>query len=402
MRVIDIAGFSWNALTRHRLRTALILLAMGIGVASIVILTSLGEGARRYVVNQFASLGTHLLIVLPGRSETAGAAPAMFIGDTPRDLTINDAVAVGRSRYIDDYAPLVIGAAQVSWKQRNREVPVLGSTRSLIDIRQWEMAQGSFLPAGDPERGTSVVVIGAKIRTELFGNERALGEWLRLGDRRFRVIGVLATEGRSIGMDVEELVIVPVASAMSLFNTPSLFRIFAQARSREVMEKAKDEIREIITARHQGEEDITVMTQDAVLSTFDRILRALTYTVGGIASISLVVAGILIMNIMLVSVSQRTSEIGLLKALGAPGKEIMHMFLAEAMILSIAGALLGIIVGQLGSWLIGRIYPALPVGAPAWAIIAAISVAIITGLLFGAIPARHAARLDAVDALARH
>lgn len=402
MRVLDVAGFSWNALSRYRLRTFLILLAMGIGVASIVLLTSLGEGARRYVVNQFASLGTHLLIVLPGRSETSGGAPAMFIGDTPRDLTIDDAVALSRSRYIADYAPVVIGSAQASWGERSRDVPVMGSTRALLDIRHWEMAQGSFLPAGEPQRGTSVAVIGAKLRKELFAGERALGEWIRIGDRRFRVIGVLSTEGRSIGMDVEELVIIPVASAMSLFNSPSLFRILAQASSREAMEPAADDIRAIITARHQDEEDITVVTQDAVLATFDRILGALTYTVGGIASISLVVAGILIMNIMLVSVSQRTGEIGLLKALGAPGRQILRLFLAEAMILSVAGALLGIVVGQLGSWLIGRLYPELSLGAPWWAIVAAISVALITGLLFGAIPARRAARLDAVEALARH
>lgn len=402
MRLLDVAGFSWNALSRYRVRTALILLAMGIGVASIVLLTSLGEGARRYVVNQFASLGTHLLIVLPGRSETSGASPALFIGDTPRDLTIDDAVALSRSRHLGEIAPVVIGSAQTSWKERSREVPIMGSTRALLDIRHWEMAQGSFLPLTEPQRGSSVAVIGAKLRKELFGGEQALGEWIRIGDRRFRVIGVLSTEGRSIGMDVEELVIIPVASAMSLFNSPSLFRILAEAKSREAMEPAAEDIRTIITARHQGEEDVTVITQDAVLATFDRILRALTYTVGGIASISLVVAGILIMNIMLVSVSQRTGEIGLLKALGAPGRQIMHLFLAEAMILSVAGALLGILVGQLGSWAIGRLYPDLPLGAPLWAIVAAITVALVTGLLFGAIPARRAARLDAVEALAMH
>ncbi|MBW1671826.1 MAG: FtsX-like permease family protein, partial [Deltaproteobacteria bacterium] len=214
-----------------------------------------------------------------------------------------------------------------------------------------------------------------------------------------RVIGIMGSEGRSIGLDVEELVILPVASAQMLFNTNTLFRILVEAKSREAISQIETHILSTIQKRHQGEEDVTVVTQDAVLATFDRIFRALTLTVAGVAGISLGVAGILTMNVMLITVSQRTAEIGLLKALGAHRRQILVLILTEAGVLSLVGALLGLAIGEIGSWVIGRIYPALPVGAPWWAIAAALSVAIVTGLTFSVLPARRAAFLDPVQAL---
>ena len=401
MKLLDTVGFALGTLRGYRLRVGLMLTAMAIGVASVVVLTSLGEAARRYVVDEFAALGTHMLIVLPGRSETAGGAPSMFLGETPRDLTIADAMALTRSSTVSRVAPINVGSAPASWGGRERDVAILGTTSDFLEIRHFEMAQGKFLPPGDPETAQAVCVIGTKIRDELFGNTRALGEWLRIGDRRFRVIGILASEGQSIGVDTADLVMVPVASAQSLLNTASLFRILVEVRSREEIPAAKRYVIATLKARHQGEEDVTVITQDAVLATFDKILKALTLGVAGIASISLAVAGILIMNVMLVSVTQRTGEIGLLKALGAPAQQILRLFLAEAALLSMIGAVLGLALGELGSWFIGRLYPSLPVGAPWWAVTAAIVVALTTGLLFGILPARRAARLDPVRALQR-
>ena len=399
MRVTDVLHFSINTVRGNRARTALMLFAMAIGVAAVVVLTALGEGARRYVTSEFASLGSHLLIVLPGRSETAGAGPGMFLAQTPRDLTIDDALSLRRISYVQRIAPLNIGSAQVSFAQRTREVPVVGTTSEWLVIRKWAMAQGKFLPPEDPTHAIAVCVLGGKVRNELFGAQSALGEWVRIGDRRFRVIGVLGGQGRSIGLDVDDMVMIPVASAQALFNSSSLFRIFIETRSRDEMTLAKDAIVKTIAARHQGEQDVTVIAQDAVLATFDRIFTALTYTVGGIASISLAVAGILIMNVMLVAVSQRTAEIGLLKALGAPQQQILRLFLSEAALLSIFGAVLGLILGALGVWGIGRMYPALPVQPPLWAVIAAVGMSVSTGVLFGVLPARRAARMDAVQAL---
>jgi len=262
------------------------------------------------------------------------------------------------------------------------------------------MAQGQFLPEMDAERALNVVVLGSQVKTELFGNSRALGEWVRIGDRRYRVIGVLADMGESLGANIRDVAIIPVASAQQLFNTSGLFRIMVEARSREELDAAKKELIDIIRLRHDGEDDVTVITQDAMLSTFDRIFQALTFTVGGIAAISLAVAGILIMNVMLVSVSQRRSEVGLLKALGASRRQIEWLFLSEAALLSLVGAMIGIGVAVAGVALLGRVFPDFPIEIPLWAFLSALLVAVGTGVVFGLMPARRAARLDPVLALA--
>ncbi|MBI3375126.1 MAG: ABC transporter permease [Betaproteobacteria bacterium] len=401
MRFADLLGFAWQVVLGYRSRTLLILLAMGIGVAAVVTVTALGEGARLYVVRQFGSLGTNLVIVLPGRSETSGSMPGVLIGKTPRDLTIDDALALKRSHAIRRFAPLIVGAGDVRSGSRRRETPVLGSTPELMDIRSMELASGRFLPAGDPRHSQPVCVIGTKVAGELFGNRQALGDWVRIGDRRFRIIGILAAQGESLGFNTDEIVIVPLAAAQALFNTESLFRILVEAKSRDQIADAKADVEEIIRLRHEGEKDITVITQDAVLATFDRILRALTLTVGGIAAISLAVAGILIMNVMLIAVTQRKREIGLLKALGATGRQIQMAFFTESAMLALGGAAVGVAAGEFGRSIISQIYPAIPFEAPWWALVAAPVTAVVTGILFTVAPARRAARLDPVQALSR-
>ena len=244
-------------------------------------------------------------------------------------------------------------------------------------------------------------MIGAKLASELFPARSALGEWVRIGDRRFRILGVLAVQGESLGFNTDEIVIVPLAAAQALFNTESLLRILVEAKSREHITVAKNDAEEILRQRHEGKRDVTVITQDAVLATFDRILRALTLAVGGLAAISLAVAGILIMNVMLISVAQRRSEIGLLKALGATGRQIGLAFITEAVLLALGGAGLGLIAGKLGQVLIGQVYPSVPFTAPWWAVLAAPLTAIATAVLFAVAPARRAAKLDPVRALSR-
>ncbi len=401
MRLVDTLAFAWQVVRGSPGRTLLILLAMGIGVAAVVAVSSIGEGARLYVVNQFGSLGTHLVIVLPGRSETAGSMPGVLIGKTPRDLTLEDALALKRSPAVRRLAPLIVGAGDVRVGARSRETPVLGSTAELMDIRHMEMAQGQFLPPGDPRHSQPVCVVGAKVAAELFGARRALGEWLRIGDRRFRVVGVLASQGESLGFNTDEIVIVPLAAAQALFNTEALFRVLVEAKSREQIAYAQRDIEEILRERHDGKREVTVVTQDAVLATFDRILRALTLAVGGLAAISLAVAGILIMNVMLISVTQRRHEIGLLKALGATGLNIRLIFFSEAVLLALGGAALGLAVGKLGQLFIGQLFPSIPFTAPWWAVIAAPLTAIATAVLFSVAPARRAARLDPVRALSK-
>ena len=402
MRTPDLIRFARDAAVGNPLRTALLILAMAIGVAAVVILTALGDGARRYVVREFSSLGTNLVIVLPGRSQTGGFNPGNAITSTPRDLTVDDAQALLRASAVRRLAPLAVGTSEISFGGKLREVMVAGSTAEFIDVRSLELAQGRFLATGDWRRGASEAVIGAKVREELFGNGPALGQLVRIGDRRFRIIGVMASTGQGLGMNTDELVIVPVSLAQAMFNSNTLFRILVEANSREAIELAKTQVTEIIKQRHEGEEDVTVITQDAVLATFDKLLGALTLAVAGIAAISLAVAGILVMNVMLVSVTQRTAEIGLLKALGATGSTIRTAFLAEAAMLSMAGALIGYLLGQIGAATIRHLYPAFPAYPPDWAVFAGLGTALLTGLVFGVLPARQAARLDPVLALARH
>ena len=400
MRLADTLQFASGSLRGSPTRTLLMMLAMSIGVAAVVVLTALGEGARRYVVDQFSSLGTNLVIVLPGRTETAGVGPGLLSGQTPRDITLDDAQALLRSSAVKRIAPLTVGSATLSRDALNREVVVAGSSADMLGIRHMSVAIGRFLPEGDIHDSSSVCVLGNQIKRELFGNEQAVGQWVRLGDRRFRVIGVLASQGESMGMRTDDLVIIPVAASHQLFNTSGLFRVLIEARSRDYIEQAKREAEEIMTELHGGERDVTVITQDAVLATFDRILTTLTMAVGGIAAISLAVAGVLIMNVMLIAVAQRVKEIGLLKALGAPGRQIRLLFFAEAALLSGVGSVAGLVLGYAASTVIGQIYPVLPVSPPWWAVIAACATALGTGILFSVLPAKRAARLDPVAALA--
>ena len=399
MRGVDLIRFARDAATGNPLRAFLLVLAMAIGVAAVVVLTALGDGARRYVMNEFSSLGSNLVIVLPGRSQTGGFNPGNAITSTPRDLTVDDAAALQRAAAVSRVAPLAVGTSEISAGGKLREVMVAGTTSQYLELRRMAMAQGRFLAPGDWRRGASEAVIGAKVRDEIFGASPALGQLVRVGDRRFRVVGVLAASGQGLSMNTDELVFVPVSLAQAMFNSNTLFRILIEAHSRDAIDAAKTQVAEIIRLRHEGEQDVTVITQDAVLATFDRLLGTLTLGVAGIAAISLAVAGILVMNVMLVSVTQRTAEIGLLKALGAPARTIRVIFLTEASLLSLAGALLGFGLGQVGAAIIRQLYPTFPAYPPDWAVLAGLATALVTGILFGVLPARRAAQLDPVQAL---
>jgi len=399
MSALDLLRFAWEALKGHRLRTVLTLLGMGIGVGAVILLTALGEGARGYVTNEFMALGSNLLIVLPGRTETTGNAP--IFGGTTRPLTLEDCEAIQRrAPHVRRLAPLAVGSARVGYGEKRREVTILGSTPDLLPVRHLAIGVGRFLPDVEADRGAPVAVIGRTVQSELFGSETPLGRTIRIGDWRFRVVGLMAPKGQSIGLNMDDVVIIPVSSALRLFNQRSLFRILIEVGVHAEIDAARAQVMSILKERHDNEEDVTVLTQDSVLSAFNRILGALTLALAGIAAISLSVAGIGIMNVMLVSVSERTPEVGLLKALGAPPREILKVFLVEAVLLSAAGGVLGLLIGYAGSGVLGQAFPALPARPPAWAVFAALAVSLLSGAVFGVLPARRAARLDPVIALA--
>jgi putative ABC transport system permease protein len=398
VRALDVLGFALRALRGHRLRTALSLLGVAIGVAAVVTLTALGEGARRYVVSQFASVGTNMVIVLPGRTETTGGMPGM--GGVPNDITLEDARAVVRGvREVDKAAPLVVGTETVAFSERRRQVAIFGSTHEALEVRRLAVAQGRFLPPLAWERGAPVTVLGSKVARELFPEGGALGQVVRVGDWRMRVVGVLQPRGQQLGLDMDDVAVVPVATAMQMLNRSGLFRLVIQVKSHADLDRARKGILRVLSERH-GEEDVTVITQDAVVSAFNSILGALTLALGAIAAVSLGVAGVGIMNVMLVSVAERTREVGLLKALGAGRPQILATFLTEAVLISSAGGLLGLLLGWSAVLLLVAVYPALPAAPPGWAVASAFSLSMAVGGVFGVLPARRATRLDPVAALA--
>ncbi len=400
MSIFDIVQYTIHTLARRKIRSILTLVAMAIGTLAVILLTSLGEGARIYVNQEFQSLGSNLVIVMPGRSETTGAAPPL-LGETPRDLTLRDALSLKKHRSVKSVAPVCFGAAPISFNNLEREVSILGTTAEMYDIRQLALAKGQFLPSVDPELSQAVCVLGSGIAKELFVGKPALGSWIRIRDQRFRVLGILDSKGRSLGLDLHETVLIPVASSLSLFNTESLFRILVQARSESECENVKAFIKRQIKIRHEGEEDITVITQDGVLAAFNKIIRALTLGVGFIATISLAVAGLLIMNVLLISVSERKTEIGLLKAIGAPERQIISLFIVEGVTLSLLGCGVGIVSGCSLVAILGAIFPQFPFKIVFWAIIGALLLSFFSGYLFSYLPAKKASKLDTIIALSK-
>ena len=395
----DLFRLALRSILGERRRAIAVCLATAIGVAAVVLLTALGDGARHYVTGKFSALGTNLLIVIPGRSETVGGPPPIM-GETPRDLSLADAAAVARLSLIRHVVPVMIGSTTVSTMAGvEREVTLLGVTSDLLEVRRLQVAQGRFLPPQPVDRPGAVCVLGPKVARELFRNDNPLGAWVRVGNRRFRVIGIMANTGVSIGQDFNDMALVPVASAQALLDTQGLFRLLIEARDGVSLQEAKTAVRRTLAAMHEGEEDVTLITQDSVVATFDRILRALTLGLSGISAVSLLVAGILVMNVMLVTVTQRREEIGLMKALGARLSAIRNLFLLEAALLSLAGIVPGVLAGHAIAAAVAWRYPEFPVEVPWWGTASASAIALAFGLVFGVIPARRAAALDPVLAL---
>lgn len=401
MIVLDFLRMAGASLLANRRRSALSLLGVVIGVVAVTSLTAIGEGALRYVDDQFASLGSSIVVIAPGRNETTGGMP-MGIGGMPNDLTLEDARHLGRRiSAVREAIPVAASSGRLRHGGRNRQVPMIGTVAAFESMQRLELAYGTFLPPGDMTRGASVVVLGHTVAQELFGRENALGRTVRFSGSRMRVIGVLAERGTQLGLQIDESVFAPVATVMRLANKSSLTRVMLDLAPRSDQKRVTEQVKALLIERHD-EEDFTCISQDAIMTSLSSILRILTLAVAGIAAISLAVAGIGIMNVMLVAVSERTDEVGLMKAVGASRRQILALFLVESALLSIAGGAVGL---GLGTALVafGRsLYPAVELVTPTWAIAAVLGLSLGTGILFGVLPAWRAARLDPVDALRGH
>jgi len=398
MNFFEYARVALESLRANRLRSALTMLGVIIGVAAVILLVSLGEGTKKYVEEQFAGLGSNILIVTPGKIETKGGPPV--IGAAKHKLTLSDSYVLEKKGYLfGGVAPVVFGTAEVRSGSRSRNVPVLGVTPSFSHVRNLHVEIGSFVSESDVEAKRRVCVLGRTVKRELFGNANALGQMVKVSGGRFRVVGIMQSKGVSLGIDLDDIVFVPVRSAQDLFDTDALLEIILSVRNKNDIDSAKELARSILFKNHNRHEDFTITNQAAMLSSLYTILDTMTYVLGGIATISLLVGGIGIMNIMLVTVKERTNEIGIRKAVGARDRDILVQFLLESTALSSSGGIGGMLVGMLGAYGIRLLVPKLPVEVPSWAIVLAFTFSVFVGIFFGVYPARKAAALHPIEAL---
>lgn len=394
----DLLLLSLSTLAKLRLRTALSMLGIAIGVASVVLLTSIGEGTRRYILSQFSQFGTNLLAINPGKTETAGI-PGVFGGST-RPLTIDDAQELARISGVEAVVPVAVGSARVEAPSTGlaRRVMVYGVTPEIREVWRFRVAQGTFWPKGDPRRGAPVCVLGQTLARELFGERSPLGEFVRVAGGRFRVIGLMEPKGTMLGIDIDDVAYVPVATAMDLFNLPELLEIDLLYAHSGLARTVEEATRRTLTRRH-GDEDFTLTTQEAMLEVFGNVMGVVTMAVGAIAGISLFVGAIGVLTMMWIAVGERTAEIGLVRAFGASRRQVRLLFLAEAGALGLAGGAGGLAVGFGLCALLRAAVPGLPVATPLAYALAALAVSLATGLASGVAPAARAASLDPVEAL---
>ncbi len=404
MNLQESLSMATKTLAANRLRSALTMLGIIIGNASVITMVGLGEGAQRYVNAQLETLGPNVLFVVPGSRETRELGSL----EVPRTLVLDDATAIAEQvPSVSAVAAESSGRQLVTYRNRNANVNVVGITPDFLTVRSFEVANGRFVSDLDLTRSAQVAVIGETLRERLFDDEAALGQQIRIGGVTFDVVGVLEKKGSNLGLDYDDAVMVPLTtkdsrlagSERSPYGIEVSF-ITVSARDRASMATAEFQITNLLRLRHniRDEDDFYISSQDSLLTIANTITGALTLMLAAIAGISLFVGGIGIMNIMLVSVRERTQEIGLRKAIGASQGDILGQFLIEAIILSIAGGVIGTAVGVSGILLIGVLTP-FEAGISAGAILLTVTVSGGIGLFFGVFPARQAAKLDPIVAL---
>ncbi|MDZ4252502.1 MAG: ABC transporter permease [Sulfuritalea sp.] len=396
MQLTDFLTLAIRAISAQRLRSFLTLLGIAVGIAAVILLTSIGEGIHRYVLAEFTQFGTNVVGVHPGRTKTGGATTGL--PSSARPLSLEDAEALKRLSNVVAVTPSVFGNAEVSGNGRVRRVSVYGVGPGLLVVFKARVRSGQFLPEEEAGAARAQVVLGPKLKNELFGAENALGARVRIGGLQFRVIGVMEAKGQFLGIDLDDTAYVPAARAMELFNREGLNEISVAAAENVPAAGVVAAIKEVMIARH-GRDDVTIISQEEMLATLGGILNVLTMAVGALGGISLLVGGVGIVTIMTIAVTERTNEIGLLVALGARRQTILGLFLGEAVALAAIGGLVGLLLGVGLAQLIGLFVPTLPVHTPLSFVLLAEALAAAIGLAAGVLPARRAALLDPVEAL---
>jgi putative ABC transport system permease protein len=392
----DFAAFTLGSLASHRMRTALTALGIAVGVAAVILLTSIGEGLHRFVIAEFTQFGTNLITVSPGRITTHGASLGAV--NTVRPLSIEDATALRRVPHVQVTDPLVQGNAEVEHGGRSRRVTLYGTGADFTRALSMRVASGEYLPQDDPRAARALAVLGAKVASELFGAESPLGARVRIGGERYRVVGVMESKGQILGFDLDDTVFIPVGRALDMFNRESLMEIHVLYEPTAPLAEVEQGIRQVLIKRH-GSEDFTVTPQQKMLEVFGTVLDAITFAVAAIGAISLLVGGVGILTILTIAVTERTSEIGLLRAVGATRRSVLALFLGEAALLAAIGGAAGLGIGLAVAGALKLALPALPVHTPWLYALLAEGVAVTVGLAAGVLPARRAALLDPLEAL---
>lgn len=398
MDVIEIIRVSRESLISNKVRSFLTMLGVIIGVAAVILLVSIGEGARKYIRKELGELGSNILVIVPGKTAKEGG---MHMGTSVvRKLTYEDSIIIEkRAGSIHSLSPIVVGTSWIKYAGKSRDTYVVGVNENYFDMRNLKIETGRSIDSSDVDGKRRVCVLGRTVKKEILGEGNPLGTPVTIGDAKYRVVGVMQHKGVALGFDIDDVVFIPVTTARELFDTDSLFNITVKVRSAELVSEAKKEIKEILIKRHSNKEDFTILSQDEMIAVMGKILNIMTAVLAGIAAISLVVGGIGIMNIMLVSVRERTREIGIRKAVGAKNSDILFQFLIESVILSLIGGTGGVLVAGAISLIIPYFVEFLPTQLALWSIILAFVFSAAVGIFFGVYPARKASLYDPITAL---
>ncbi|OGS90974.1 MAG: peptide ABC transporter permease [Gallionellales bacterium GWA2_60_18] len=392
----DLITLTSSSFLAYRMRSFLTGLGIAIGIAAVILLTSIGEGLHQFVLNEFSQFGTNIVSIQPGKTQTHGGNIGVL--GSVRQLSLEDAIALRDLPYVENVNASVMGNAELRANGKTRRTTVFGEGRNFARAFTMKVQSGSFWPDEDDEQARAFVVLGSKVRQELFAGQNPLGQYLRVGGQRYRVVGVMEPKGQVLGLDLDDAVFIPVARAMELLNRPGLMEVQVSYRPSADVDTVIRLITERLKERH-GREDFTIISQEQALEVLGSVLDVITFAVGALGGISLLVGAVGILTIMTMAVTERTAEIGLLRALGARERQVLSLFLGEAILLSALGGLFGLALGVGIAQGLHLLFPALPVHTP-WLFAALAELSAVTiGLAAGVVPALRAARLDPVEAL---
>jgi len=397
MRIQDWIGWTTRAVLSNRQRSFLTALGIAVGIAAVAMLTSIGEGVRVYMLESFSQFGTRIVSVTPGRATTKGMAGML---NSVRPLSLEDANALRLIPHVTSVVPLIRGSVRVEYNNLARDTQIQGVNHEGLEAWKITTSMGRFLPVDDDNNARNFVVLGAKLRKELFPVSSPLGQFVRVGGQRYRVIGVMQEKGNFLGVDLDDTVYIPIASAMQLLNREGLMQIDLMFTEATTSDEVSKRVKNILVPMH-GKEDFTLFTQEDMLSSLDRILSIMTQAVAALGSIALLVGGVGVLTIMMVSLKERTGELGLLRALGCTRRQTLVMFLGEAIVLATLGGLAGLSLVIAIVLLCNFLAPGLPLVLQPLYLLGAWILSSAIGLLAGSYPAWQAAQLDPIEAL-RH